>query len=484
MMRTKTVALICIVLITSGITLGRYSGGTGDANDPYRIATANDLNDIDNHVEDLNKCFLLVDDINLADYNGTEFDIIGCEIYPFNGVFDGNGHRIHHFSCDSNAWAVGLFSCVDGAQIKDVTMTDANVDGGSGWGAGALVGRLRTGGISGCRVEGGTVKGGYYVGALAGMTGLGTIFDCHATAGVSGDQYVGGLVGNCNGSLTNCSANSDVAGDDAVGGLAAVGYGSELSGCHASGTVTSNGQAGGLFASHSSGSVFNCSSSAEVSGAAQTGGLIGDCSSTVSNCFATGSVTGTDYVGGLIGSGGPILNSYSSADVFGDRYVGGLVGSISGENIENCYAAGSVNADTYAGGLAGYAGQSTVVHCYSAGSVSGSDPVGGFLGYHYENSYDKCFWDNTVNPLLGGIGYVVDPNVTGKSTAQMQTESTFTDAGWDLLEVWGIGENQTYPFLRKYLAGDSNHDGIVNFYDYAIMALYWMGGDWPVAIEQ
>ncbi|MHC4619949.1 MAG: hypothetical protein ACYTEQ_19555 [Planctomycetota bacterium] len=58
----------------------------------------------------------------------------------------------------------------------------------------------------------------------------------------------------------------------------------------------------------------------------------------------------------------------------------------------------------------------------------------------------------------------------------MQTESTFTDAGWDFVEVWDIGENQTYPFLRVYPAGDIDHDEKVDWFDVAILAGHWLEG--------
>jgi hypothetical protein len=56
----------------------------------------------------------------------------------------------------------------------------------------------------------------------------------------------------------------------------------------------------------------------------------------------------------------------------------------------------------------------------------------------------------------------------------MQIRSTFTDAGWDFINVWNIGENQTYPYLRVYLPSDINKDGIVNFVDVAITTNKWM----------
>jgi len=44
--------LIIMVLCTGTPVNAKYSGGTGEPNDPYRIATAEDLNDIGNYEED------------------------------------------------------------------------------------------------------------------------------------------------------------------------------------------------------------------------------------------------------------------------------------------------------------------------------------------------------------------------------------------------------------------------------------------------
>jgi len=153
------------------------------------------------------------------------------------------------------------------------------------------------------------------------------------------------------------------------------------------------------------------------------------------------------------------------------------VGASQGGTISNCSATGNVSGDSKVGGLVGYFYHNAISNCYSAGSVVGTTDVGGFVGYHSIGSYDKCFWDNTINPGLDGIGNTTDPNVIGKSTANMQTKSTFTDAGWDFMEIWNIGENQTYPYLRVYPAGDLNHDGVVNLPDFAIFALHWLEED-------
>ena len=111
----------------------------------------------------------------------------------------------------------------------------------------------------------------------------------------------------------------------------------------------------------------------------------------------------------------------------------------------------------------------------------GNTAVGGLVGYDvynppycYGGRYASSFWDSTVNPLLEGIGNTSDPNVIDKSTEQLRQENTFTEAGWDFVEMWDIGENQTYPFLRQYPAGDLNHDGRVDLQDFATFARHWL----------
>jgi len=42
------------------------------------------------------------------------------------------------------------------------------------------------------------------------------------------------------------------------------------------------------------------------------------------------------------------------------------------------------------------------------------------------------------------------------------------------LSFWGIGQGQTYPYLRQYSAADVSRDGVVNFADFAILADRWL----------
>jgi len=109
-----------------------------------------------------------------------------------------------------------------------------------------------------------------------------------------------------------------------------------------------------------------------------------------------------------------------------------------------------------------------------ANSVSGDTHTGAFVGEDYNGigHFTACFWDASVNPTLPGIGNSADPHGTGKTTAQMQQQATFT--GRDFINIWAIGENQTYPYLRTHAAADINADNVVNLLDLCIMAQQWL----------
>jgi hypothetical protein len=177
-----------------------------------------------------------------------------------------------------------------------------------------------------------------------------------------------------------------------------------------------------------------------------------------------------------------IKNSFSYAEVYGTEQVGGLVGYNSGhselrEDIINCYAVGNVSGNINVGGLAGYNDHAKIVNCYSAGIVDGNDFVGSLVGDYDGGSYITCFWDIYVNPDVNGIGDNSDPNVIGKTTAEMQMQSTFTDAGWDFTTpVWKMNcEGMSYPKLSWWqpVLGEFLCPDGVDMRDFAVLATQW-----------
>lgn len=449
MAKQKSILVLVVVLSCASICFGKYSGGDGSPENPYKIATAEDMNQIGANPDDWGAHFELVNDINLADYTGTQFNIIGYyESYnspnnaPFTGVFDGNSHTISNFTYSTTDNSrIGLFRYVDdanaNAEIKDLTLIDPNVNAESpSRYVGSLVGWFERGSISSCGIEGGSVSGDQYIGGLVGYSShvwISKISNCYAAASVSGSSRIGGLIG-----------------------------------------YTSAGD-----------TISNCYATGSVSGSCLVGGLVGDnWGSRISNCYATASVSGTsNYVGGLVGvNGGWISNSYATGSVSGgNNDTGGLVGG-NGGGISNSYATGSVlGTGDYTGGLVGSNDCSgTISNCYATGSVLGGNYyTGGLVGYNCnfcDPDVGECWWGIVLASFwdIETTGQSSSDGGEGKTTAEMQTRSTFTDAGWDFIEIWNIGENQTYPFLRTHPAGDINHDDIVNFYDLAILAEHWL----------
>jgi hypothetical protein len=486
-----------VVVTTATASFGKYSGGAGEPNDPYRIATPNDLNDIGNHPEDFNKCFVLVNDINMAGFTYTTAPIApdtsstdGFQGIPFTGIFDGNDCNIGNLTIDTAGADndfLGLFGQIgENGGVKNLGVEDVNITGGyDSWYLGGLCGE-NVGTVSKCYATG-QVTGDVYVGGLVGKNDSdGTLTACHFSGDVTGSwpsYRVGGLVGwNYKGTLTSCYATGQVTGDY-VGGLVGRNEEGTLTACYATGQVTGD-YVGGLVGSSYKDTLTACYATGQVTGLHFVGGLVGkNTYGTLTSCYAVGKVVGKgkyygSQIGGLVGqtSGGTLTFCYATGNVTGNDYVGGLVGA-SGGTISNSYACGSVSGTSDVGGLVGASG-GTISNSYACGAVSGTSDVGGLVGYDGGASYTSCFWDSDIYPGQG-IGNGSDPNVIGKTTAEMMAESTFTDAGWDFVEVWDIGENQTYPFLRVYPAGDLNHDGIVNFIDVAILADHWLEGTGP-----
>jgi hypothetical protein len=287
------ICLFLVMLYFPGLTAqAQYVGGSGESNDPYLIYTAEQMNAIGANRNDWDKHFKLMADIDLSAYTGTYFNIIGL----FRGVFDGNGKRISNFTyISTGANDIGLFEDVrEPGKIKDLGLINPNVVVGIGERVGSLVGYLGDGTITGCYVEGGSVSGNDYVGGLVGSNYRGTITNCTSSASVSGNDYVGGLVGDNGsyGTITGSYATSTVTGDNSIGGL--VGYNHNI--------------------------LAHCYATGSVEGTTNVGGLVGenDYGTTITNCYAMGSVTGTTDIGGLIGSkseyGTPTVN-YSFWDI-------------------------------------------------------------------------------------------------------------------------------------------------------------------------
>jgi len=461
--------LITLILTTFSPNLfaeGTYSGGSGTAEDPYLIATAEDMNEIGENSDDWDAHFLLTADINLIDYNETNFNIIGHNsTTPFTGVFDGNGHTISNFTYESNSYYVGLFgyagqgsSGEPNVVIKNLTLKDPNVSGDDS--VGAIVGCLSEGTLTNCSAVDVNISGRSAVGGLVGQNGnienyhdpntytYGTIENCYATGTVSAERHSGGLVG-CNGlgTISDCNANCSVSGKQLIGGLTGsnssngrilnssaiasvsateqltgglTGYNTgEILNCYVAGTVDGNEMVGGLAGCNgyysNSGNISDSFSAAEVSGVNEVGGLVGRLwTGSITGSCATGSVHGNDMVGGMVGQLffiGTISECFAAGNVSGNEFVGGLLGyNHYYDNIlSNCYATGDVTGIDYTGGLLGYNNSMEILSCHATGNVTGIDYTGGLIGYSNEGEISYCYAQGSVsgyNNTAGLAGYI------------------------------------------------------------------------------
>jgi hypothetical protein len=447
-MKRVIFALLVITIVTSA--QAKYSGGTGSPDDPYLISTAEDMNQIGRNYTDWDKCFKLTADINLSAYTGTQFSRIGTDDkHAFSGVFDGNGYTISGFTYTAPTRDyIGVFGDISGT-IENVSLVDVNITGRS------------------------------YVGGLVGYSG-GNISNCYSAGVIRGgdnSRYIGGLVG--------CIGNDE--------------YWGYINNCHSTSVVTGgNGSAylGGLAGQIVNSEIGNCYSTGAVTGGDSSvylGGLVGVIGSPngneyeywdegyISNCHSTGTVTGGDYsynLGGLVGgnyySYGYISECYSTGAVSGgydSDSLGGLVGYEENCYVADCYATGEVAGDYDAGGLVGLKeSYSTITGCYSSGSVSGYMYVGGLVGWdNGGQETTDSFWDTNTSGQSWSAGG------TGKTTVEMKTKSTFTDAGWNFDDVWHICETTNYPkLLWQILPADLVCPDGVNFVDYSFFAERWL----------
>jgi hypothetical protein len=193
----------------------------------------------------------------------------------------------------------------------------------------------------------------------------------------------------------------------------------------------------------------------DITGRVRVGGLVGlnSNNSSISNSYSTGNITGIDNVGGLVGYNfvdSIVSNCFSTGNVIGSNCVGGLVGyNYDDSSVSNSYSTGNVSGSTYVGGLTGCSYLSSITNSYSSGSVSGSSSFGGLVGYN-NMTVSNCFWDAETDGIAGTNSGDNNFGATGKTTLEMKTQSTFTDAGWDFTSIWNINEtnNNGYPFLQ------------------------------------
>ena len=230
--------------------------------------------------ENLSGHFVLTADIDLA---GIEWAPIGAFLpgggeegevpdltVAFTGTFDGQGHTIRNLTVDRpEAWAVGLFGCIAGAEVGDFTLENAAVDGMMM--AADAVGYAYRSTVSGVKLVNGRVTAHYAEMGAEGMYG--------GIAGAGLESLI-----------TGCEVQADIVIPDGTANAGLVGGGLEMTSvvnCTAAGSVTAGNGCYGI------GGISGCGFAAE----SFTGLTARDVTITAGDdCRWIGGITG--YAGG------------------------------------------------------------------------------------------------------------------------------------------------------------------------------------------
>ncbi|MBI9018924.1 MAG: hypothetical protein JEZ07_16860 [Phycisphaerae bacterium] len=189
-------------------------GGSGYEDDPFIIASYDDMMEFRNNSSLRIGYYCLASDIDLVGAIYTEAFI--PEI--FYGKFYGNGHNISNLAIESNLDCIGFF-CILNGSVDKLELLNINFNNSNGNHIGGLAGH-NSGIITRCYVDG-IIRGVYSVGGLTGFNDSGVISNCYTVGVVFGNGSVGGLVGeNDSGTITNCYSTATVNANNLfVGGL-------------------------------------------------------------------------------------------------------------------------------------------------------------------------------------------------------------------------------------------------------------------------
>ena len=336
-----------------------FAGGTGTVDDPYKIATAEQLAKLaadinsgkgDKEYTHSGEYFILTENIDLSAHRWVPIGYyVINEGHQFSAYFNGNNKKITglYVKEERDDYSAGLFGAVGGITIENVI------------------------------IENGYVEANGQAGILVG----------NAT------QAYG-----CNKQFINCT----------------------VSGTVKNSSSTEDGrQSGGLVGYNSYGSYENCTADVTVIGGGKTGGFAGeDFAGTYKNCIAKGKVSGAWSVGGFAG----VLFSETTVEkcasygnvVAKDWNVGGFAGYIE-ENVKvnNCVSFGNVTSAVvgWAPKIGGFAGtvnnNSKITKSHAAGVLTKAHETidaRGFAGVNDASTYETCSFDVEKNTGIKAAG--------------------------------------------------------------------------------
>jgi hypothetical protein len=262
----------------------------------------------------------------------------------FTGTLEGKGYEISGLSIDRpDREGVGLFGACS-CEVRNVTVTDANVTGADE--VGVIAGDVE-GGMINHSLANGTVESDGSAGLLAGRTRAETndgvrmrVRNTSVSGDVNGSEGVGGLIGvNAGGHVRRSVSTASVSGDARVGGLVGYLYPSSqpsstprIDDSYARGNVTGTSEVGGLVGRNKWSGMDRTYATGRVTGDSNTGGLVGvlggpypdlsggRTSTSLEDSYWDTEATGQSAAAGKVGWGAysPDATGYRTAEMTGD----------------------------------------------------------------------------------------------------------------------------------------------------------------------
>ena len=465
-----------------GTVAEAYAGGDGTEENPYQIATSQQLALLayqTNNEMGGDAYYVLTQNLSLKNCSGENIHWIPIGIHThdkndnihyFKGHFDGGGHTIYgmyqNFESGLDYFG-GLFGCTDGAEIKNVHMSYCSINGVGG-----------------------------YVGSVVGFAGRTDVLNCTAydcyirSTGAEADA--GGIVGYAGVPIGAYENDEHV---------------SRISNCKITAvTVESSYSAGGIVGNVNNGATYharylisNCSTNNEqyfhVKGM-RVGGIVGGMNfCTLEGCVSKTIVYGTVMVygytlcvGGIAGSMlscGEITNSYNRGNVITDYgYAGGIVGFSMGD-VHNVYNTGEISAQEtgYLGNIVGFIQSGQPYNCYW---LENGLPGEGYPGVPYTIMTVATSFHQGATPT----SWILDEPMFGTNDLlEALNHSAYENCTWfedvdlsnDGFPVFVYNE-PNYPLLgSEWYYEITNDDGSVT-YQYLEMAADTTINDHPIHI--
>ncbi|MFW5746298.1 MAG: NosD domain-containing protein [Nanoarchaeota archaeon] len=453
--------------------------GSGTLQDPYQIDSCFKLQKIS---DKLDAHFALTRDIDCSGASswkgGRGFEPIGdCSqgcapgstVGLFSGSLDGRGYTIRNLTITgSQEKGMGIFGAISSAAIGNLSLENLQVQGIAQY-TGGIVGYvskkviLENVNVSGIVISDDAFTGGLVGSAdevsASGISFLGTVNGTDRTGGlvgdgkgdlngltmeiaVSGDQYVGGVLGvgteillenlsldaekisgmsyvggvigsASSSSFTDMEIDAVVEGGHFIGGVAGYGTGTGVQDVRLDIVVDGMGSgSGGLFGVAHDPAVHSVNVSGVIDGSHIIGGIVGRSEgvANISMVIVHGDLFGHDHCGGIMGesleNAGVINGAVFSGSILCSEQAGGIVGWSPDVIITNVSVAANISAGRLVGGIIAEGG-SLVSHARSQGNARALwGQVGGISGsmtLGIENSYSTMTIEAPNGNYVGGI---------------------------------------------------------------------------------